>query len=446
MTHLTSTERARIKSEPHHVVAHQVQPRLKLVGIAQRVVERAGEAPVLELGVLPRDADRLLKRDTQISLRVQAPSIELLTQDLMKSPRGAQLKQSFKDSQERMISSWSELWPDLQERLRAHLSADDFKRIVRDQLIIKRAREAFMVEVAGRIKLDEFKTKLKESPALDSLGALATRHVNFGAIARESLVGAWRSSKVEAGVISKKTNELWSGDTFMIDVGLCAARGARALSRLSPELLGGLGLVAGLLGSAPSKLCDQVERSASGVAKSTFKRGSTSFLEQSYESLKRESTEVQTQLITLGDEVKRATQAPLLLRSFWIAINQDQTLMLHIKTKYGSEALTRFKLALRELSASSAVSERLTALRSEVEALASAGFKALVLDREGKGPNPLLLNVIQEQLSGRARPVIHIVPGDAERVNPGYVFTSRAQLTRAPLAQDETPAANPSEI
>lgn len=430
MGHLSEREQLKIERDPHKVAAHQIKPSLKLVGIGQSVVKRDDGTRVFELGLLPRDAERILKRDTQMSLRVQAPSVELLTQDLMRSERGERLKQSFDRSQDRVMNSWLELWPDLKSRLEAHFSAEDFKKIIKDEVIINRIKRAFMVEVSAQLNLDELKSKLSESPQLESLAELATRHVNFGSVFRESMIGATRSGSVEVKEIKAKTQELWRGGELPIDMIFCAARGMRALRGIGAVAIGAI------FGRGESKLCNQLKASAVKVVKSSVKEGGKDFLGQSYKSLTRESESVSTELTKLGEEITEATRAPVLLKRFWLAINQDEELMNHIRVTYGQEGVTRFQLAMRELSASQAVSDRLSHLRGEVESLAQEGFKALVLDREGKGPNPLLLSVIQEQLSGEARPIIHIVPGSAERVNPSYLFESRALVEGDELTQE----------
>ena len=63
--------------------------------------------------------------------------------------------------------------------------------------------------------------------------------------------------------------------------------------------------------------------------------------------------------------------------------------------------------------------------------MAKKTLTALLLDREGKGPNPLLLSVIQEQLSGRSRPVVHFIPSDKsgdKRVSDNYVYVGHSEI------------------
>ena len=43
-------------------------------------------------------------------------------------------------------------------------------------------------------------------------------------------------------------------------------------------------------------------------------------------------------------------------------------------------------------------------------------------------PNPLLLAVIQEQLQGSVRPVVHVVFGSKELIQPGYQFTHQDEV------------------
>ena len=49
-------------------------------------------------------------------------------------------------------------------------------------------------------------------------------------------------------------------------------------------------------------------------------------------------------------------------------------------------------------------------------------MKLILLDRESKGPNPLLLLVIQERIKGQIQPVIHVHFGQGSVVSDAYAF------------------------
>ena len=97
-------------TSPQRVAVHQVTPKLKLVGLGQTLIQDQ-EQSRLVLGLFPQSAPALLKSETQFSLRVQAPSVELLIQDLFYSSRGQDLQKEMQNSQKRITDSWLKLWP-----------------------------------------------------------------------------------------------------------------------------------------------------------------------------------------------------------------------------------------------------------------------------------------------------------------------------------------------
>ena len=76
--HLTASELKSLKGRLPGLP--QIHPRLKLVGIGERLIG-AGEELKVEFGVFPQYEAEILRRNSQVSLRVQAPSLELLMQD-----------------------------------------------------------------------------------------------------------------------------------------------------------------------------------------------------------------------------------------------------------------------------------------------------------------------------------------------------------------------------
>ena len=155
--------------------------------------------------------------------------------------------------------------------------------------------------------------------------------------------------------------------------------------------------------------------------------GGRDLLGQAVQSLAHEHEAGSARAIELIKLANESAQPKLLLRHFWMAVSQDQVLIDHIKERYGDEALLRLSAALRKLSASQLFATRIQEVSASLRAVMKKGIRALLLDRRGEGPNPLLLTVIQEQLSGQSRAVVHIRPGEAEAVKPGYIFTHKEQ-------------------
>jgi len=425
MNHLSSSQQQHIKDQPTLVAAHQVRPSLKLVGLGRQVIESESAESVFELGLLPGEADRLLKSDTVMQLRIQAPSLELLTQDLIHSPRGQKLRRSFENSQEKMLKAWGELLPALQKKLQAHLSLETVNQILSDPLIIRHIQEALMLEVGAKINMDEIGAYLGESEALANLGQLAIKHVDFWGVAGETVGGGWSATKRESHAIVDKVQDLWRRDVVIWDFGWCALKVAGAFTPYSSAKR-----AFDKLTRNASQLCSQIASSSKTVLKAAAKQGAKDLIKQGVESASQEIDGVLDESQKVAQGVWKTMKAPTLLEGFWTMLKHDEVLIKHIKVTYGEETLNRFMHALREMSDSMLVHKRVELLKTEVQQLASGGFKALVLDREGKGPNPLLLAVIQEQLSGGTRPVIHVIPGSRGRVNPGHLFMSTSASTQ----------------
>jgi len=419
LSQLSEREREQIKREPRAVPMHQTQPGLKLVGLGSEVNEAGDE---LVLGLLPSDAARVLKADTLMSVRVEAPSLSLLMDDLMSSPRGRALRDSAQARQAKLLSSWSELLPSLQESLGKHLKPEELTRIMSDELILARLKGALQRQIVERLKVEELTAELGESEALSNLGELAFKHVSKWDVFKEFSGGAWGGLKEGGGEVTGQLKELWNQDMLTLDSALCAA-----------HLASSTGYIPFFLESftrGSSKLCETLKSSAKGVFVKGAKRGGVSLLSQSFESLRVESDQAAEEGKQLFQEAVRLSEAPLLLQSFWGQLSHDEQLISHIKSQYGEDVLQRFSLAVRELSTSESFHRKVERLQLELTSLGREAFKAIALDREGRGPNPLLLAVIQEQLSGQLRPVVHVVPGSGAAVKAHYLFPSQAEVSR----------------
>lgn len=433
MDHLTTRQIAELKARPTALAAHRIRPRLELVGVGEEVVERrapSGETQtVLRLGLLPDQAEAVLKSDSRVSLRVQAPSVELLAQDLLNSPRGQGLKRSLSQSKERLQRSWLQLLPLLKNKLTKYFDTEELRRkldtLIEDETVLAHLKEAFMTEVAARVDLDQVGAELVESEALATLGDLTTKHVSFKDVTRQAFGGGVKALKREVGGISGEAGQAWSDGVILSDVSACALKVA---SFRDPTTVAGR--LASWLEVGESKLCKRALESPKQVAKGAAKGGAINLFKQSVQSIYKESDQALVESGKFAKQISEVTKAPVLLEGFWSAVNSDEALARHVKQVYGEDVLIRFQLALRDLSASPEVAEKVEELKREVQQVARQGFKAILLDREGRGPNPLLLSVIQEQLSGEMRPVVHIIPGEGASVKPGYLFTSSEAITR----------------
>jgi hypothetical protein len=173
-----------------------------------------------------------------------------------------------------------------------------------------------------------------------------------------------------------------------------------------------------------SELCGQVISSGKGVVKGAIKGGATNFAKESFKSLKKESDQALSEAQKLAAGAWERAEGGARLKGLWLAIAGNQALKDHITNTYGAPAWTQLQEAVWSVSQNQEVEALINQAGERLKQLSKKALTALLLDREGKGPNPLLLAVIQEQLSGQARPIVHVTPAPPEnpRVSPGYLF------------------------
>ena len=153
-----------------------------------------------------------------------------------------------------------------------------------------------------------------------------------------------------------------------------------------------------------------------------MKGGAVDLLKQTAGSLSKESDEAILKSKEVMTLVNQELKSEVLLKNFWASLSQNEALIKHLKTTYGDEEMARISVALKKISHNQEISSQVTQVSADLKQIAKRGLSALLLDQDGKGPNPLLLAVIQEQLSGQARPIIHIVPGTGDALKPGHAF------------------------
>ena len=411
--HLTPTERARLGSDPTSVAAHQVKPSLKLVGIGQRLI--GGEdKPRFIIGLLPEEASQVLKEGTQMSLRVEAPSFELLAQELLYSQRGQVLKRELDGARDRVIKSMSALWPSIQESLKRLLPEELAERVMKDERLLGHIKEAFKHEIRSKINLDELGSTVGESEALKDLGGLAFKHFEKKRLFKKTIGGALGEARDELG--SQLKNQLLENDPLSDLLG-CTMSGISVFGILHlSQCLRGLYRSRKIITHTSGKGFEAAKRGA-------VKSGAIDLLTQTLGSLNKESDKAIVKSKEIALLVNKQLKSEVLLKNFWANLSQNQALIKHLQTEYGDEEMARISVALKEVSSNREFSSQITKVGADLKVIAKRGLSALLLDQEGKGPNPLLLAVIQEQLSGRARPIVHITPGQGDALKPGHVFS-----------------------
>ena len=433
--HLNPSELESLKERLPGLPVHQIYPRLKLVGIGERLVG-VGEDLKVEFGIFPQYETEILRKNSQVSLRVQAPSLELLIQDLIQSKRGTKLKTSAEEAQARILGSWDQILPEVQRALETHVQPDLLQRMIADEVITNSLKNAFLTEVSDQIDLTELGETLEKSPALSRLGSLAYEHVSVYEVLGDTFSGGVETIKKEMKTARGDLKESWSNSRLLYD-GLRCGLEIAILAKFS-GLLGGGVVSQGVRHLAQeqisavtpctSKQLKRVGRGIKATGLGALKSGAVSTLSQSVESLKKNSNEAQMQVQVIARDVQQELQLGVKLKGFWTSIVHNVSLRHYIIETYGERAWSQLKDATLEVSTSDVVGAKVQTLSQEMKLLGQQGLTALLLDREGRGPNPLLLSVIQEQLNGDTRPMIHIRPNGGPAVKSGFEFIHKGAL------------------
>lgn len=417
-SHLSPKEHVILKDQTPGIAVHQTTPQLALVGVGEEV-SGEGEDVRLDIGLFPQHTDLILREDTRFHLRFQAPSLELLTEDLLNSKRGEKLKRSFDDATGRISKSWGELFPDISKALKRHLDPALFTKITQDQYVIGVLKEAFYAEIGSQVDLKKLGGDAMDSRELERLTDLTFERVNPLKIVRQAVGGFSRSVKVEGRETFQDLKEAWSGDHFIADSVWCGAEAFLALK---------VTILSGGVGPCARKLLSRLGQSAKKVVISTAKDGAKEVGSQALENIERNQGEIIKETKKLAIKVKDQAQVEVRLKRFWSYLEGHEALKAHIIKQYGDEAWSKWMKAVGEIGQSDQVQKKMNTLIDEVKELGRESMSAVILDHQGKGPNPLLLSVIQEQLKGQQRPIVHVTPGTGTPVKSGYLFKGLSTL------------------
>jgi hypothetical protein len=193
---------------------------------------------------------------------------------------------------------------------------------------------------------------------------------------------------------------------------------------VSPTLASGAAyLVSSLFGGARSEVCDQLRQSGVGVVTEGFKGGLKTFAEQSFKNIKANPDQAFSHAERLASTAWEQAQAGVRLKQLWLSIAGNQPLKDHIVKRYGEPAWSQLINATQTLSKDEELVNLIHDTGVQLKEIGKESLTALVLDREGTGPNPLLLAVVQERLSGISRPVIRVLPQPESAPTPeGYLY------------------------
>ena len=87
----------------------------------------------------------------------------------------------------------------------------------------------------------------------------------------------------------------------------------------------------------------------------------------------------------------------------------------YVIQNYGRDSWLKLKKALIAISLSPEINSEIKILTRTFENSIQSFFSLLLLNETGNGPNPLLVTMIQEKLSGVKRTVVWIRPGQSTK-------------------------------
>ena len=420
--HLTHSDLAQLGDKIERVVAYQTRPRLELVGVGHRLRHQDAEHITLEIGLLPQHAQRLLKHDTRMELKMSAPSVLLLIQELFYAPRGRQLREDLTLLRAKIAESWQRLWPPVERALARHLPPNIFQSIMSDEYVMGRLQSALAAQVRSQVDFERAGRALKDSPELHSLMHLMTDQMSYLDIGEEALAGSWRALGSELSQLKHTLRPKWGSIELIWDGARCSGRVLTMDSSLVSRAL------RVLMGKTESRICNHLSDSMRDVALTGAREGGRAVLTHAWGQVKANPNETFQLGKNFGERALKELNAKPVLEAFGSMVQADVGLRDHVKSEYGPRAWSHLQRALHQISQTDELRQEINHLSEHVLALSKRAVSALMLDEEGKGPNPILLAMIREQLDGQRRAIVWVTPGESEvTVNPGHLFT-RSEL------------------
>ena len=421
---IDTAENAQLKSlqSPHKVLAYQTTPRLELVGVGTKIIQQSSTtSSAIEMGIFPKFKNHIFRADTTAAFYYDSPSLLLLIQELIYSPKGKTLRRKLTQLRTQFLEGWRGIWPTVKHHLSTHLASNELQLIIRDPVIHNAIKVGLVNEISQTVSLAHLEQKLLDIPEVKHLISLATYKIDSSRLAEQAFRGLYLGGKTEVKDTGKLIGQLWDDDTFFQDSAHCIGFifgqsftwGGQFLSRF--------------LQDKSSKLCGQLKTSVNQTMVSALSQSGKDFASQAWENV----YEQRQVALKLGSQATKSVIKELkvvpVLKRFWAGVQQDKILHNYVIKKYGNDTWQRLKKALAHIAESSALHRELKRLATHLEQFTHTLLTAIILDPSSQGPNPLLITIIQEQLTNVKRPVIWITPGHSDQVvGEGHLLQSPA--------------------
>ncbi len=421
---LNSDDFEEIRARPQRVLVYQTKPTLELIGrgvsitwakpLGSSSTQSSSRPGSLTVGVFPKYVDRVFRVDSVGEFLVESPSMMLLLRDLLFSARGEAIRAELIVLKEEVSTRWQRIWPLLTTSLSQHLRSQDLAQITGDPVIISRIKQSLMNEIQTHIEFEGMGARLAKLPEVNELVSLATEEMNITQLREKTVKGLLTQTHIEAKRSKRVIVDLWREDRLLSDSTACLFKGAKRY-HWGAKLLGYI------YKTDHSRLCTSLSASTSRTLVGGLRAGGEDFVSQAWERAYEQRERSTTLGVEAAGSIAKELKVRPVLHDFWSRIKSDEQLYHYVKTKYGESTWRRLSNALRSFAAQESVRQELRELSDLVERAGKKTLGALVLDAEGKGPNPLLITLIKEEISRERRPVVWVTPGESSsKIGSGH--------------------------
>lgn len=419
--HLNENQRNQLVKDPHQVMAQLINPKLALVGIGESLVDLKTSQcqTIFRVGLLPQYAKQIARQGTQVAIALEAPSLTLLSEDLFHSERGKKLQKKIENSRVELTQRATALLPKLQERLTKTLDPDLASKLLNDSVVLDILKGAVVLELYERVNWEKIGDTIIQSPAQKELVRIAFQDVGIKEVIKQAFYGGYRELK-------QVSARRWTLSSLMclMDRGPSIAAGNLVYVKSGSLTLAAMAAQkTRSFWNQDQDTCQELNHILNGALSKAAGDGVLNVAKQTFETIKKHPDETYTQAQKLLAESYEAAQGSMRLKTLWISIAGNQTLKDHILSHYGAPVWDQILNSTKELSHDPEVENLFIEASGKLKDVAQSALTALLLDPAGSGPNPLLLAVIQEQLSGKHRPIVRVTAlGEGLATPEGYIF------------------------
>ena len=402
-----------IRKEPSTVFVYQTSPNLELIGVGKTLIESEDDTYLI-VSIFPKYSSRVLRQDSTAELLFESPSMMFMMRDLFFSERGQKLIADLKGFHRAVLKDLNILGPTLKSSLARHLKPEELTRIAVDPLIIQLIKQSLVSSVRDHIELNTIGSKLSHLPEIKTFIDLTAQDLDFKQARKEALNGLLSSSKQELKRSGQTLKDLWEEDELLSDGAQCLFNGLR-------KYHWGARLLDKLFLEQNSKLCTAFDESTHQILIGGLRAGGEDLARQTWKS----TLEHSERSIEIGKAAIQSASRELKLKpiasQIWTKLSHNQVLFNHVRTRYGAETWGRLKAGIVEFLEHTDVSAVINKLSLSGESIIKRLTNALLLNHDESAPNPLIVTLIKEEVSGMRRAVVWITPGkSAAQVASGH--------------------------